>query len=314
MTAVTSSSSISSLSTTAGHRITTVSTTGGLGVGEASTGALVCGACDDECEVCVEASASWRTFVRRALGASLGASLGYVLWLRFVASKETARRHLFALVRFIGERVFQYKVCGAERIPKVGPALLCAYHGFIPLDMYFFHEYIARVTGRIPTTLVADFVFRIPLFSYFVRVCGGVPARRDAALNALKGGGLVLVAPGGVREAMTSSAEDYLVRWFGRTGFAETARLAGAPVVPMFTEQIREVFLVLGGSNKLVQWLYKVTRFPFTPFIGPLPQPLTSVVGAPISPGKGASKEELAHRVRLAMEALMRRQRQRLVA
>ena len=112
----------------------------------------------------------------------------------------------------------------------------------------------------------------------------------------------MLVAPGGVREAMTSSAEDYLVRWFGRTGFAETARLAGAPVVPMFTEQIREVFLVLGGSNKLVEWLYKATRFPFTPFIGPLPQ-LTSVVGAPISPGKGVAGG-LAQRVRLAMQAL----------
>ena len=266
------------------------------------------------CELCTEVAVTWRTIVSRVLKACGACGLAYILWLRFVASKETARRHLYAITRVLGRLLFNYRVRGLEHIPSAGPAILCNYHGFIPLDMYFFHEYVARVTGRTPTTLVADFVFQIPLFSYFVRVCGGVPASRKNALKALRAGGLVLVAPGGVREAMTSSAEDYVLRWFGRKGFAEMACATGAPVLPMFTSGIREVFLVLGGSLKVVQKLYKLTRLPFTPFIGPLPQALTSIVGAPILPrtsgagvGGDPAAEQLAQQVMEALSRLMRR-------
>jgi hypothetical protein len=36
----------------------------------------------------------------------------------------------------------------------------------------------------------------------------------------------VLVAPGGVREAMTTTAEDYALRWYGKTGYAQIAQMA----------------------------------------------------------------------------------------
>ena len=262
-----------------------------------------------QCELCQEVATTWQSIIARILQVSLGAGLSYLLWLRFIASKETVKRHLFAITRILGRALFNYRVEGIENVPKSGPAILCNYHGFIPLDMYFFHEYIARVTGRTPTTLVADFVFKIPIFSYFVRCCGGVPASRRSALKALRAGGLVLVAPGGVREAMTTSAEDYVLRWYGKKGFAEMACATGAPVLPMFTSGIREVFLVLGGSLPIVQKLYRLTRLPFTPFIGPFPQALTSIVSAPKMP-KGALPEdahELAMRVMEALEELMRR-------
>ena len=205
----------------------------------------------------------------------------------------------------IGERIFSYRVHGGPAIPKSGPAVLCVYHGFIPLDMYFLHEWVARTTGRLPTTLVADFVFRVPLFSYFVRACGGVPAGRAAALRALNDGRLVIVAPGGVREAMTSSALDYTPCWYGKSGFAEVAQQAGAPIIPLFTRNIREVFLVLGGSLGVVQRLYRWTRLPFTPFVGPLPQPLTSIVGEAVEADPSVSAQELAARVKMGLELLM---------
>ena len=259
------------------------------------------------CEVCCDVQRSWLELVRTALKWSLSGALAYLLWLRFVASRETARKHLFTIVRTLGERLFSYRVEGAERIPK-GACVLCVYHGFVPLDMYFLHEWIARHLGRLPTTLVADFVFRIPLFSYFVRLCGGVPAGRAAALEALRNDGLVIVAPGGVREAMTTSADDYLLRWYGKSGFAEVALQTSAPIVPLFTKHIREVFLVLGGANRLVQRLYRLTRFPFTPFIGPLPQRLTSFIGECILPDtdRHASAQSLSADVQTALEALMR--------
>ena len=258
------------------------------------------------CEVCCDVQRSWAELVRCALKWSLSGGLAYVLWLRFVASKATARKHLFAIVRALGERVFCYRVEGAERIPTDGPAILCVYHGFVPLDMYFLHEWVFTHLGRLPTTLVADFVFRIPLFSYFVRLCGGVPAGRAAALDALRKGGLVIVAPGGVREAMTTCADDYLPRWHGKSGFAEIALQTSAPILPLFTKHIREVFLVLGGANRIVQRLYRLTRLPFTPFIGPLPQRLTSFIGDGILPDRHGSAKSLATDVQAALEELMR--------
>ena len=148
-------------------------------------------------------------------------------------------------------------------------------------------------------------MFKIPIWGYLCRACGAVPASRQAALEALKSGGLVMVAPGGVREAMTSAAHDYLLTWHGKQGFAQIAAQAKVPVIPMFTRNVREVFLVLGGSLPIVQKLYKLTRLPFTPFVGPLPMPLTSVLGAPIPHEEGIEPSVLAGRVHDALQRLM---------
>ena len=104
---------------------------------------------------------------------------------------------------------------------------------------------------------------------------------------------------------MTTSAEDYLLRWYGKKGFAEIAKAACVPVIPMFTRNVREVFLVLGGSLPLVQKLYKLTRLPFTPFLGPMPMPLTSVLGAPIPHVEGRGAAEVAQLVRDRLQALI---------
>ena len=257
------------------------------------------------CQVCTEVESSWRRALRSALRLSLGATLAYVLWLRFVASRSAVRSHILTITRIVGERFFGYRVMGGENIPRSGPAIVTAYHGFVPIDMYFLHEWIQRTTGRLPTTLCADFVFRIPLFGYLCRVCGAVPASRENAMAALRAGAIVVVAPGGVREGMATSAEDYLLRWYGKTGFAEIAHEAKVAIVPMFTRNVREVFLVLGGSLPLVQKLYRLTRLPFTPFIGPLPVPLTSVLGEPLQHVDGTAAADIAKRVREALQALI---------
>ena len=58
----------------------------------------------------------------------------------------------------------------------------------------------------------------------------------------------------------------------------------------------------------LLKWLYRLTRLPFTPFVGPLPMPLTSVLGAPLAPVGDVSTEAFARQVRDALQALMRAQ------
>ena len=114
-----------------------------------------------------------------------------------------------------------------------------------------------------------------------------------------------MVAPGGVREAMTTTAEDNIVRWFGRSGFAEVARRAKAPIFPVFTKRMRDVFLVLGGGLSIVQKLYEMTKLPFTPFIGPFIVKLTTLIGEPVVVDSASSRKEIAERARDALQQLM---------
>eukprot|EP00947_MAST-08B_sp_MAST-8B-sp1_P005217 g5217.t1 len=257
-----------------------------------------------DCEVCRAESTSWRTLVLRALLGATGVGVTYLTWLRYLASEETQLSHVSAVIRWIGY-LFQYRVEGLESIPKTGPAMIVCYHGFIPLDMYFFPELVMRVTGRRPMTCVADFVFKVPFLSWMVKVGNGIPANRKQTLEELRKGGLVIVAPGGVREAMTTTAEDYALRWYGKEGFADIARQTGATVVPMFTRNIREVFLVLGGGNKLVQRLYKLTKLPFTLPVWFGFVPLTTVLGKPIKPAPGQTTAQIATKVGDALQNLM---------
>lgn len=158
-------------------------------------------------------------------------------------------------------------------------------------------------------TLVANFVFRIPIFGYLVRLCGGQPASRDAALQQLRDGGVVILAPGGVREGMTTTSEDYALHWYGKQGFAELAARAGCPLVPMFTRNVRELFLVLGGDSNFVKRLYSLTRLPFTPFVGPMLLPLTTVLGPSLPHEPSTSISAAAERATEALQRLMLGQR-----
>lgn len=124
----------------------------------------------------------------------------------------------------------------------------------------------------------------------------------------------MIVAPGGLREAMSPASADYAVRWYGRKGFAELAQLAGAPIIPVFTRNIRETFVVMGGESSIVQYLYKLTKLPSTPFFGPIPQKLTSVIGAPLPHVPGMSASDTAQRARRALTALMRSHRRHVAA
>lgn len=161
-----------------------------------------------------------------------------------------------------------------------GPALIVCYHGFIPSDMYLLPVKLYQQTGRLIKILAADFVFQIPIFGYIASQCGGVPADRGAALRLLQEGNIVLVSPGGVAEAIAGAQNDYMLQWGTRKGFAEIAQRAGVPVIPMFTRNIRHVFITLMASTRLVQWLYQVTKLPFAFFFGPFPVPLTTVLGS----------------------------------
>nr|KAF6426948.1 transmembrane protein 68 [Molossus molossus] len=160
-----------------------------------------------------------------------------------------------------------------EKIPE-GPALIIFYHGAIPIDFYYFMAKIFIHKGRTCRVVADHFVFKIPAIS-----------------------------PGGVREALISD-ETYNIIWGNRKGFAQVAIDAEVPIIPMFTQNIREGFRSLGGT-RLFRWLYEKFRYPFAPMYGGFPVKLRTYLGDPIPYDPKITAEELAQKTKDAVQALI---------
>ncbi|KAM9102203.1 DGAT1/2-independent enzyme synthesizing storage lipids isoform 3-T3 [Sarcophilus harrisii] len=194
-----------------------------------------------------------------------------------------------------------YEVHGIEKIPEEGPALIIFYHGAIPIDYYYFMARIFIHTGRTCRVVADHFVFKIPAIS-----------------------------PGGVREALLSD-ETYSIIWGDRKGFAQVAIDAKVgyssreirkaknpaafqrenmpifkPIIPMFTQNIREGFRSLGGTS-LFRWLYEKFRYPFAPIYGGFPVKLRTYLGDPIPYDPMVTAEELAEKTKNAVQELIDR-------
>ncbi|XP_035751758.1 transmembrane protein 68-like [Egretta garzetta] len=154
-----------------------------------------------------------------------------------------------------------------------------------------------------------------------LEVTGIMPGTREECLIALKNGHLVSISPGGVREALFSD-ESYQLMWGNRKGFAQVALDAKVPIIPMYTQNVREGYRMLkerncafqtsayfGFSNTLAveffRQLYESTRLPFTPPYGGLPVKFRTYIGEPIPYDPNITTEELVEKTRTAVEALI---------
>ena len=128
------------------------------------------------------------------------------------------------------------------------------------------------------------------------------------------------IAPGGAYESLFGD-KNYPVFW-QRLGFAKVALKANKPIIPVFTENIREPTLSLAGRMNvgrrkitfgiislalmlsiLEMWenLYKSTKMPVVPMYGLFPVKLRTHIGAPIYPSPDMTPEQLN---KLAVEAI----------
>ncbi|XP_068956048.1 DGAT1/2-independent enzyme synthesizing storage lipids [Petaurus breviceps papuanus] len=196
-----------------------------------------------------------------------------------------------------------YEVHGIEKIPEKGPALIIFYHGAIPIDYYYFMARIFIHTGRTCRVVADHFVFKIPGFSLLLDVFCALHGPREKCVEVLKSGHLLAISPGGVREALLSD-ETYSIIWGDRKGFAQVAIDAKVPIIPMFTQNIREGFRSLGGT-RLFRWLYEKFRYPFAPIYGGFPVKLRTYLGDPIPYDPVMTAEELAEKTKNAVQELI---------
>ena len=186
---------------------------------------------------------------------------------------------------------------GLEHIPKDSAALLVWYHGPVPVDYLGLLAKIYKRDGRMINTIVDRCLLMLPGFENVEKYLKASAAGKGYCVDLLENGELLAVAPGGSREALFD--ESYSSDWGDRTGFAKVALLTGAPIIPIFTENIREAYCTMSTGRKIWKYIYDKTRLPMIPIYGGFPVKLTTHMGTPIR----ANRDETAHQLKERVQA-----------
>jgi 1-acyl-sn-glycerol-3-phosphate acyltransferase len=204
------------------------------------------------------------------------------------------------------------------------PVLFICNHGFggvIDLNVAAFvaARHAAGIT-RPTTAMVHQIAWTLGAGSLVERF-GGTPGSRAAADEAFAAGHNVLVFPGGDVDAGKSWRDRNTIKFHG-TGFARLAQDHGVPIVPVVTAGAGESLVVLSDGQTAARALrlpklLRVKSLPVSisipwglnfgvvgllPYL-PLPTKLVTAVMPEIRSSAGESPEDLADRVRDAMQA-----------
>lgn len=196
-----------------------------------------------------------------------------------------------------------YEVHGMEKVPDHGPALIVYYHGAIPIDYYYFLANVILQKGRTCHSVADHFLFKIPGFKLLCEVFSVIHGPQQECVRALQSGHLLGISPGGVREALFSD-ETYPLLWGKRKGFAQVAIDSQVPIIPMFTQNVREGFRSL-GTLRFFRWLYERFRLPVAPVYGGFPVKFRTFLGDPISYDPDINATQLAEKVQRAVQELI---------
>ncbi|XP_020651608.2 DGAT1/2-independent enzyme synthesizing storage lipids isoform X1 [Pogona vitticeps] len=212
-------------------------------------------------------------------------------------------RETVATVWCVHARIWNgYELHGMEKVPD-GPALIVFYHGATPMDFFYFMATVFIKKKRIFRVVADHFVFSMPGFKLLLDVFTVLRGTREECLRELKSGNLVAIAPGGLREALFSN-ENYTLIWGDRKGFAQVAIDAKVPIIPVFTQNVREGIRSLGGL-KLFRLIYEYLRLPLVPLYGNFPVKLRTYVGDPIPYEPNITAEQLAEKAKTAVQCLI---------
>lgn len=185
-------------------------------------------------------------------------------------------------------RRHQYDVVGAELLPRSGPCLLVVNHSLATYDILLLGQTLLERTGRLPRALGDKRLFQVPGLRQLVSYFGAVKASHDAADQLLAEGRVVIVAPGGMSEALRSSEQRYQVAWEQRKGFIELAVRAQSPIVLAACPRADDLYDV--DDSEVTRSFYERWHVPL-PFLrgeggGLLPRAvkLRHYLSAPIAP------------------------------
>lgn len=217
--------------------------------------------------------------------------------------RQAARIAVCALWDAHGWLWHGYEIKGIENIPE-GPFLIIYYHGALPIDMYYFIARMQLFKRRLIHTVADRLLFKIPGWSALLEGLCVIPGTVQTCAGVLKCGNPLAISPGGVYEAQFGD-HCYRLNWKSRIGFAKVALEAKVPIVPMFTQNVREAFRTVGWLRGVWLRVYSATRVPLAPVYGGFPVKLTTHLGPPIPYDPTLTPDQLQLKVAKAIEDLI---------
>ena len=202
----------------------------------------------------------------------------------FQRDPEFLRRQLSAVTRYVN--YFSPEVRGQANMPASGPALVVGNHSglFYMPDAWVVGLEIVRRRGleQPAYAMGYDLLFGIPVVGPFLRRIGAIPAGGQAAEQGLAEGGLVLVYPGGDREACRPWTQRDKVDLGEHKGFIRLALRAGVPVVPVVAHGSHDAIVIVSRGERLARTLglhrLRIKVFPI--LLGPYG--LTTILTPPL--------------------------------
>lgn len=190
-----------------------------------------------------------------------------------------------------------YEVIGLENVPQEGPALIVYYHGAIPIDMYYLNSRMLLQRERLIYTIGDRFLFKLPGWGTISEAFHVSPGTVQSCVSILRDGNLLAISPGGVYEAQFGD-HYYELLWRNRVGFAKVALEAKAPIIPCFTQNLREGFRQVGIFRNFFMRLYNKVRIPVYPIYGGFPVKFRTYLGKPIPYDENLTAQDLQVKVR----------------
>lgn len=158
------------------------------------------------------------------------------------------------------QRYHRFRVEGLENVPTEGAAMIAVHHTLASYDAFLIGRAIIEARGRQAIGLGDDNLFRIPGLRRLCLDLGIRPAHPDAGREALRDGHLLMLAPGGTREAIRPSSLRNRSVWHDRLGFVRLAIEMQVPVLVAGCPAGDGIYKVY--DSRLTRGVYERFRWP----------------------------------------------------
>lgn len=230
----------------------------------------------------------------------------------FVAFDPDAADRFYAKLDWVARKL-HVEVVGADRLPA-GRALLVANHGF-GWDVAFPMGAVWREQKRPVWGLGEHAWWKVPFLRRLAAALGTVDGTPENVDRLLGRDELVLVLPGGLREAVKPRDLRYRLLWGHRYGFIQAAIRNQAPLVPLAAIGGDDLFDFVGNAYRHGERILRRSGIPIPVPSRILPIPhrvhLKFIFGEPIvPPGPEAARDQgavrrLRHEVAGALHELL---------
>lgn len=181
----------------------------------------------------------------------------------------------------------EHSTVGLDQIPDCG-VIMAANHSLASYDIALLMASIYEHSNRVPRALIDRLFFKVPGLGAIMEAFGSREGNRENAIKMLQAHEILVIAPGGMREALRPSSEKYKVIWNRRKGFVRLSVETGAPIILAACPAADDLYDV--APSHVTVWAYKTLRIPlfFAKGLGftaiPKPVKLTHYLSEPLYP------------------------------